>query len=81
MYPHDVASTIISICIDLSQKGESKNWIHVLCILFHNLNTLRFYENKYHFTFPEFDKGHFEYQHDGASTIISRICVNMLNIC
>ena len=35
-------------------------------------------KNKDHFPFPEFEKNHFEKQHDGASTSISRVCVNML---
>ena len=43
-FPHDGASPIISICLDLSQKGESKNEICVLCILVDNLKTLHFYK-------------------------------------
>ena len=32
-------------------------------------------KNKDHFTFPEFDKDHFEYKHDGASTSISHMLI------
>ena len=35
-------------------------------------------KNKDHFTFPEFYKDNFEYQHDGSSTSISRVYINML---
>ena len=39
-YQHDGASTIISPFPDFSLQRDG---IHILCILVHNLNTLRFY--------------------------------------
>ena len=43
-YPHDGTSIIISICLHLSQKGESKNEICVPRILLDHLKTLHVHE-------------------------------------